>query len=445
MTMTYKLSKFSQIIEKTNSLLVWNSLRGLDGMLLFTDSNMIMSVKCILNQPNILNCNEISELLCKKGIIIDDNINELELANNIRHTRINNYKLTMTIMPTIGCNFRCAYCYQEHSAVYMTESCIESIVEYIRVALKGKRLLVINWFGGEPLLALGIIERLTEKLRLVCAQMKVTYLAGITTNGYLLTPKLFDKLLGLRIIDYQITLDGNKDTHDKLRPCSDGKGSYNVIRENLIKIACQKNKRHYDISVRCNFTLDNISDYDAIYESFKQDFGHNKNFHFYGSCVYDWGGEGIKELSHKLISKESEEFSRKSLESDMQKSYLFKIDNRFNGCHTAGLSNLVCYPNGELFGCTSDFNQSLGNIIKDSYDSISKKNYERLTISPKCLQCKAYGFCLGLMCTHMANQQDAGICRAELLKVDRILNKISVDDMKKINNLEGVYEYENEN
>jgi uncharacterized protein len=39
----------------------------------------------------------------------------------------------------------------------------------------------------------------------------------MTTNGYLLNRDLFNKLLNLYIKQYQITIDGTEDIHDKNR------------------------------------------------------------------------------------------------------------------------------------------------------------------------------------------------------------------------------------
>ena len=76
-----------------------------------------------------------------------------------------------------------------------------------------KRLIwkswLLHWYGGEPLLAISPIERLTKKFKKICKRFNIEYSASIITNGYLLTEDVCNKLLDLDITDAQITLDGD--------------------------------------------------------------------------------------------------------------------------------------------------------------------------------------------------------------------------------------------
>ena len=58
----------------------------------------------------------------------------------------------------------------------------------------------------------------------------------MTTNGFFLDKTMFDMLYKLKIYNYQITIDGEKEHHDKYRVTHNGKGTYDVIMSNLLNI-----------------------------------------------------------------------------------------------------------------------------------------------------------------------------------------------------------------
>ena len=106
------------------------------------------------------------------------------------------------------------------------------------------RRVDIGFFGGEPLLRSGWIASLLSKTG-----------GGIrssaTTNGYLLTPDLFRKLLPLGLRTYQITLDGLPEDHDRMRILFNGKGTWQRTYDN-IKSTSQVNE-FFTIVIRVNF------------------------------------------------------------------------------------------------------------------------------------------------------------------------------------------------
>lgn len=72
-----------------------------------------------------------------------------------------------------------------------------------------------------------------------------------------------------------VTIDGFKDHHDKLRFTADGKGSYDTIIENLLRIRDNKQYKFAHIIIRinmCNGFLDIMNDFvDFLAESFSGD------------------------------------------------------------------------------------------------------------------------------------------------------------------------------
>ena len=94
----------------------------------------------------------------------------------------------------------------------------------------------VSWYGGEPLMALPIIEKLSEAFFRLCEENGVKYTESIVTNGYLLTKenltgiidiltaalrkRLAEKSLGLEITEAakQYVIDSAYDPAYGARP-----------------------------------------------------------------------------------------------------------------------------------------------------------------------------------------------------------------------------------
>ena len=96
----------------------------------------------------------------------------------------------------------------------------------------------------------------------------VTLLIGIITNGLLLTEELVDRLLPLGLNYVKITLDGDRDTHNRMRPLRGGQGTFDRIIENVRKVAGKVR-----IAVGGNFDADSVESFPALLDFLKeQDF-----------------------------------------------------------------------------------------------------------------------------------------------------------------------------
>ena len=60
---------------------------------------------------------------------------------------------------------------------------------------------------------------------------------SIITNGLLLTPEVVDRLLPFGLSGVKITLDGDRDTHNRMRPLRGGQGTFDRIIENIRRVA----------------------------------------------------------------------------------------------------------------------------------------------------------------------------------------------------------------
>ncbi|MEW6456917.1 MAG: radical SAM protein [Acidobacteriota bacterium] len=148
------------------------------------------------------------------------------------------------ILPTLGCNFQCIYCYKssQSNTRFMSKEVMDAIVTYVKKTIKPTtKHLSVSWYGGEPLLAMKQIEYLSSSFIDICNKNNINeYFSHITTNGYLLTRKNLNTLLKFKINNLQVTIDGPEDIHNKRRVLKNGTGTYKRILTNL-KYAISRN------------------------------------------------------------------------------------------------------------------------------------------------------------------------------------------------------------
>lgn len=147
--------------------------------------------------------NELSEeeknILLSEGIIVDNRIDEFNKVICNEHTLIweQDHDVAITIAPTMLCNYRCAYCFEDlNSTTFpkttMTQQTADSVIKSLEdriLDLQGGKLH-ITWFGGEPLLAIDLIRFISAELIKCCKANSVEYTASIITNGLFLNKKM---------------------------------------------------------------------------------------------------------------------------------------------------------------------------------------------------------------------------------------------------------------
>src|SRR5437588_4230223 len=129
-------------------------------------------------------------------------------SEQLRHFS-SNY-LNLIILPTEACNFRCTYCYETFENKKMPRPVVTGIKSLIDRRGDDLDELEISWFGGEPLLAFGIITDICGHAIKVAKLKEFDFSSSMTTNGYFLDGKCFSTCLEHGIRRFQISLDGDE-------------------------------------------------------------------------------------------------------------------------------------------------------------------------------------------------------------------------------------------
>src|SRR4051812_46792407 len=154
-------------------------------------------------------------------------------------------ELHITVLTTLQCNFACDYCFQGDHGDYnkfadkMTPETAARVAAWIERELDRVRpeRLVIMFFGGEPLLNLPAMYDIAGRGAAAARARGVDIGLSIITNGLLLTPDVVDRMVPLGLKAVKITLDGDRDTHDRMRPLRGGQGTFDRIVENMRHVA----------------------------------------------------------------------------------------------------------------------------------------------------------------------------------------------------------------
>lgn len=105
----------------------------------------------------------------------------------------------------------------------------DAIILFLRKNIKNYTAISLDWFGGEPLLAMDAIEYISKHALEICRIAKKPLISSMTTNGYFLDCATFEKLSAYNLIDIKITIDGLKQTHDMQRVLKDGSPTFDKI------------------------------------------------------------------------------------------------------------------------------------------------------------------------------------------------------------------------
>ena len=214
----------------------------------------------LLKKPVVSAKNEEETLdsLEKGKFVVDDHVDEIAIVKNRKQCGVEDKnRADVIIMPNLDCNFACPYCYEKHDhSNRMTTEVEESIKTWIASVIDSHKVVLLNWFGGEPLLSYKTILSIGEYAHRRCLNKGVSLLSNITTNGYAFTNSMIEKLVDLEIYSCQITMDGPRQIHNKTRILKTGQGSFDKILANIIALTEANGK--VKISLRVNYNHNNI-------------------------------------------------------------------------------------------------------------------------------------------------------------------------------------------
>ena len=308
------------------------------------------------------------------------------------------------------CNLACKYCFAGKGEYdgpkgLMSYETGKRALDFL-VEQSGTRYnLEVDFFGGEPLLNWDVCKKLVEYGRSIEKKYNKNFRFTVTTNGVLLNDEIMD-FCNKEMGNVVLSLDGRKETHDRLRITRKNTGSYDMIIDKFKKFAQSRNQKDYYMR--------------GTYTHFNTDFSKD---------VIHMADEGFKELSiEPVVCDPSEDYALKDSDLPVLKEqyeilanemlrryrkgngftfyhYMIDLDagpcivKRVSGCGV-GTEYMAVTPDGELYPC----HQFVGDekfLLGDIWNGVKNKNvleqFENCNVysHKECKDCFAKLYCSG--------------------------------------------------
>lgn len=403
-----------------NTTLLLNTISGAIDLVDATTASLIVPGDSIDPQSTKLPYKD----LLNRGYIFESKKDEMELVaryTSIQQTgaqasAVRNY----TICPTMGCNLRCTYCFEQDDMHRlhdkMTKEQIDSIFSLIEHDLQEVShtstapQFSVSLYGGEPLLPenYDLVSYILSMAHEHCLQVRIIT-NGISIQQFLSLLQQYDN------IAVQVTLDGDKSTHDKRRISAAGKGTFDRIVENVNLLA----HAHIQTHLRINIDQDNVDGLSSLISFIRASEWMDDDYIVpyvapvfkYRKGVDDSMSEG--DLLAQILAVEPHLGSSDAAIKHISAPCINYVQNLFtftqtvkpwktSYCEAASGCNLVFTPNGSVTTCLmlagrnshqiGSFDQTGVHINQIALDKWTKRNVLSLE---KCRFCKYALFCGG--------------------------------------------------
>jgi uncharacterized protein len=346
--------------------------------------------------------------LIKGKFLIPKSLDELELLKTKHWTnRFADNGLTLIIAPTLRCNFACEYCYVDLNANKMKLEDRVKVGKFFERKLPEGKPATIVWTGGDPSLAMDVVEDLSLRFHDICAQKGSSYKASLITNAYLLHDEMRARLRNSKVESLQISLDGSQEFHDKSRYLPGGKPTYDTIMKN-VEDTCDE----FKIFLRINVDAANRFKIPDLLDDLEAR-GLSKRLYIYFAHVDNVNENSAGYSESCLSAREYAEAEIDLLRISMERGFRFggRVLTKpvFTFCGANSMSYYVIDSKANLLKCYHDFGtadqRGIGKIgddgceiVTNPYNLMKWLGWDPFTIQ-ECRDCKVLPLCMG-GCSH---------------------------------------------
>ncbi len=201
-----------------------------------------------------LMCEVIINMKLKYGVAEDDVLETVEdisqlheegllWSEDIYENQADDLKIKQSVLKAIclhvahGCNMDCEYCFAGKGE-YSGKSGIMSLevgkkaLDYLVEHSGTRRHLEVDFFGGEPLINWDVCKELVKYGRELEQKYDKIFNFTLTTNGVLIDDDVID-FTNREMGNVVLSMDGRRETHDRMRHSKSGGGTYDSIMGNF--------------------------------------------------------------------------------------------------------------------------------------------------------------------------------------------------------------------
>ena len=308
------------------------------------------------------------------------------------------------------CNLACKYCFAGKGE-YCGDKALMSFevgkraLDFLIENSGTRRNLEVDFFGGEPLMNFDVVKQLVAYAR---EQEKIhnkNFRFTLTTNGVLLTDEVME-FANKEMYNVVLSLDGRKETNDRLRVSRNGKGSYDMIVPRFQKMAELRHQEGY--YVRGTYTHYNTD--------FAKDILHIADLGFKQVAMEPVVADpkedyALKEEDLPVLLNQydilAKEMLRRSRRGDGFTFFHYMIDltggpciyKRISGCGV-GTEYMAVTPWGDLYPChqfVGNEKFKLGDVFNGIQNQELRDEFKLCNVYARkeCHDCFAKMFCSG--------------------------------------------------
>jgi radical SAM domain protein len=400
------MAKFSRynfsVANPDGGFILFNSLTKNIILMTAEDDEWIKTVDLTTTDER----NERFSTLLNLNFIVDDDFDELEYYKlEWNRSLYASGILRHTIILNLACNCDCPYCFENKNGQYMTMSTAQTYLEWLEPQVKDIKYFYMTWFGGEPLLSKKMIEFITDGILKLAEKYHFEYSACIVTNGVLADEKFVSNCEHLHIANLQITIDGEREIHNRYRFLKMDHGkTFDTILSNFTNFCTNIHSDTASI-LRINLTDENYTSIPKLLDEVPEAVKNNCVLLFRWVYSHNEGrSPGVEFSTNKKGSTPYENLAPlyKLAASKGFTTNSFDEGLSCNFCECDFDHALQVNYNGDLFMCTHSMDKS--EIIGNIYDGFgTQRNLSRyarfINVNPfndqECFNCKILPLCKG--------------------------------------------------
>ncbi len=352
--------------------------------------------------------------LIEKGFIIEDERDEFEELKEEYTNAVNqNHTFRLTILPSLDCNLRCWYCFEKHvHGSHLSDEVSENIFRFVKRQFEENQelnYLEVELFGGEPLLYLEKeLYPLLKRIKDYVASIDKHVFFFFVTNAVCINEQTLPLLKDLNA-SFQISIDGFKDRHDKVKFIPEtGEGTYDSMIKTIYDITNTIENSY--INLRINYDGDTLAHMPELIEEL--DKVDRKKIGIHLERVWQTGDQANND------NEELRDMINLWMSKGFKVSYM-NLSRREYSCKASTNNQAVLSCDGAVYKCSGrDFTEDHRDGQLNADGTISWKDDkldERMQIvtfdNPMCRSCRLMPLCWGPCCQKQMETGSSDIAR----------------------------------